>query len=86
MKLALQRKASKKLVDRKEDVLALLSKLADAAMPGVAASVRLLEETEAAADELLIPLQGDEWGERLQIKKKGGGMHFDALVPSSSRM
>jgi len=77
MKLALQRKASKKLVDRKEDVLALLSKLADAAMPGVAASVRLLEETEAAADELLIPLQGDEWGERLQIKKKGGGMHFD---------
>ena len=77
MKLALQRKANKKLVDRKEDVLALLSRLADAAMPDVAASVKLLEETEAVADELLLPLQGDEWGARLQIKKKGGGMHFD---------
>lgn len=77
MKLALQRKANKKLVDRKEDVLALLDRLADATMADVAASVPLLEETETIADELLMPLQGDEWGTRLQIKKKGGGMHFD---------
>ena len=78
MKLALQRKANKKLVERKEEVHALLHAAASTEVEGVEAAVGLLKSLEAQADELGLPITGEAWGERLQIKKKGGGMHFDA--------
>lgn len=77
MKLALQRKASKKLVDRREDVISLVHRAGDLRPATVYEAVGALKELEEAADELGLPLTGDEWGERLVIKKKGGGMHFD---------
>ena len=49
----------------------------DAPLPDVPASLSVLKEVEEAADALDLPLTGEEWGERLAIKKKGGGMHFD---------
>jgi hypothetical protein len=36
-----------------------------------------VQEVERAADDVGLPLTGDSWGERLAIKAKGGGMHFD---------
>lgn len=36
-----------------------------------------LREIEGEADSVGLPLTGEEWGERLLIKKKGGGYHFD---------
>ena len=77
MKLALQRKASKKLVDRKEEVITLVRRASELQPANVAEAVSELKTLEEAADELGIPLTGDEWGERLAIKKKGGGVHFD---------
>ena len=77
MKMALQRKANKKLVERKEEVQALLQAAATSEIDGVEAAVDLLKALEAQADELGLPITGEEWGDRLQIKKKGGGMHFD---------
>ena len=77
MKLALQRKASKKLVDRKDEVLAFVRSAAALAPPTVGECVSGLKELEATADDLGLPLTGDAWGERLIIKKKGGGMHFE---------
>ena len=78
MKLALQRKANKKLVERKEEVQALLHAAASTEVEGAEAAEGLLKALEAQADELGLPITGEAWGERLQIKKKGGGMHFDA--------
>ena len=77
MKLALQRKASKRLVDRKDEVLALVRQASSLQPGSVADAVKGLRELESAADDLGLPLTGDEWGERLAIKKKGGGMHFE---------
>jgi hypothetical protein len=77
MKVALTRKASKKIVDRKDDVLALVRKASEFTPASIAESVSTLKAIEEAADELGLPLTGDEWGERLAIKKKGGGVHFD---------
>ena len=76
--MALQRKANKKLVERKEEVLALLRAAAGTEVEGAEAAEGLLKALEAQADELGLPITGEAWGERLQIKKKGGGMHFDA--------
>ena len=78
MKLALQRKANKKLVERKEEVEALLQAAAASEIGGIEAAVDLLKALETQADDLGLPITGEGWGERLQIKKKGGGMHFDA--------
>lgn len=77
MKLALQRKANKKLVDRKDEVLALIERASSLQPASVEEAVSALHELESTADELGLPLTGDEWGERLAVKKKGGGMHFD---------
>lgn len=77
MKLALQRKQSKKLVDQKDAVLALVTRASELKPSTVAESVASLHEIESVADELGLPLTGDEWGERLLIKKKGGGVHFE---------
>ena len=86
MKMALQRKASKKLVDRKEDVLALIDKASGVRPATMADAVLMLGEVEDIADELGLPLTGDEWGERLAIKKKGGGLHFDDGARSSAAL
>ena len=59
MKLALQRKASKKLVDRKEDVLGLVRRTSTLNPASVAEAVEGLKELESAADELGLPLTGD---------------------------
>ena len=86
MKLALQRKASKKLVDRKEEVLAFVHKAAQLAPPTIKECVVGMRELEDTADELGLPLTGDPWHERLVIKKKGGGMHFeDADLAAASQ-
>ena len=77
MKMALARKASKRLVDRKDEVLGLLERAAAVQPQSTAEAAETLKELEGLADELGLPLTGDEWGERLAIKKKGGGMHFD---------
>lgn len=77
MKMAIQRKANVKIVNQKEAVLDLIRRVLAAELGSVDGSVRTLRELEKDADELGLPLTGDEWGERLQIKKKGGGMHFD---------
>ena len=77
MKLALQRKQSKKLVDAKDEVIALVTRASSLSPATVEESVAEIQEIEGAADGLGLPLTGDEWGERLAIKKKGGGMHFD---------
>ena len=62
MKLALQRKASKKLVDRKEEVITLVRRASELQPANVAEAVSELKTLEEAADELGIPLTGDEWG------------------------
>ena len=33
-----------------------------------------------AADALGLAISGEKWDERLEIKKKGGGFHFDEQV------
>ena len=80
MKLALQRKQSKKLVDAKAQVEALIQKASHLQLATVQESVDALKGIESKADDLGLPLTGDEWGERLAIKKKGGGMHFEDHV------
>jgi len=87
MVLHLQDKASKKLVDRKEDVISLVRKAGELLPTSVYEAANTLRELEKEADELGLPLTGDEWGERLSrgdewaerlgIRKDGGGMHFD---------
>jgi hypothetical protein len=84
MKMALQRKANVKLVDRKEEVLSLVERTARVGGSSVAEAVAELHAIEKLADELGLPLTGDEWGERLAIKKKGGGFHFDDEVRAAA--
>ena len=76
MKMALQRKASKKLVERKPEVQGLVKRVSELSFASVVEAVVALHELEGVADELGLPLAGDDWGERLTIKKKGGGVHF----------
>ena len=42
----------------------------DAPLPDVPTSLSVLKEVEEAADALDLPLTGEEWGERLAIKKR----------------
>lgn len=84
MKLALRRKANAKLVERREQVLGLISRAAVLAPTSVAEAVGALKELDDASDELGLPLTGEAWGERLLIKKKGGGHHFDEATLASA--
>jgi hypothetical protein len=77
MKLALRRKQSQKLVERKDAVLALVKMASEMSLSSVDSCVAAVQEVERAADDVGLPLTGDSWGERLAIKAKGGGMHFD---------
>ena len=77
MKMAIRRRGNAKLVKDRDAVLAMITAALDAPLPDVPASLSVLKEVEEAADALDLPLTGEEWGERLAIKKKGGGMHFD---------
>jgi hypothetical protein len=77
MKAALRRKASTRLVERREEVLALVAETLEIELPDVVTAARESARLEAAADDLGLGVVGDAWGERLEIKRKGGGLHFD---------
>jgi len=79
MKQALRKKANTRLVERKDEVAALVCRALGELGDGVDAAEGALKELEGAADSLGLPLAAEEWGARLgSIKKKGGDSHFDA--------
>ena len=83
MKQALRKKANTRLVERKDEVAALVCRALGELGDGVDAAEGALKELEGAADSLGLPLAAEEWGARLgSIKKKGGGSHFDEALLS----
>lgn len=79
MKAAIRRRANTKLVQRKEEVLALISHALDTPLATPAAAAALARTLEGSADELGLQLCGAEgWAQRLEIGKKGaaGEWHF----------
>eukprot|EP00966_Prymnesium_polylepis_P316572 7315227-Prymnesium_polylepis.1 len=61
MKLAMLRKANKKLVERKDEVLQLITSLNDAQLPSVAESVAVLRSLEAQVLSEEWRLPSEEW-------------------------
>lgn len=77
IKAALRRKVSAQLVDRRTDVLAMIDEANSCELPDVASAVAAFARFDSMADDLGLALAGEAWAERLAIKKKGGGVHFD---------
>jgi hypothetical protein len=77
MKQRNRQMASKKLVDRKEEVIKFVQQAASLQPATVAEAVTELKSLEDKADELGIPLLGEEWGERLSsIEGKDGSVPY----------
>lgn len=76
IKVALRRKANAKLVERRADVLLLLSRAADEELESAEATEAFAASLERLADDLGLSLAGEPWSERLRIAKKGGNGDF----------
>jgi len=76
MRIALRRKTDVKLVERREEVMAFVQRVAAVEVANMSDVVELLAKVDAEADALCLE-STEDWGERLAIKRKGGGHHFD---------
>lgn len=77
IKMALRRKGNLKLVEHKAKVKSLVGAILNVDLPSCDVSEQELTEFEASTDELGLDIFGEHWGERLHIKRKAGGFHFD---------
>ena len=68
------------LVERRDAVLLLIERtgaILTVELDGMASAAAALREISNESDALSLGIEGDDWGERLLIKRKGGGHHFD---------
>ncbi|KAL1508532.1 hypothetical protein AB1Y20_004632 [Prymnesium parvum] len=79
MMMAVRRKADVKLVEQRDAVLMLIERTAaimTVELSSMDAAAKSLREISTDCDALSLGIEGKDWGERLLIKRKGGGYHF----------
>mgnify|MGYP007078077323 CR=1 FL=1 len=77
MKLALRRKADLRLVEKRAAVMTLVERMGTVDVSEMGAAAALLAEVDEEMDQLGLDF-ADAWGERLIVKRKGGGEKLPA--------